>query len=70
MVLGGGEGRGQITKVTRKLAEIIKRLRMLSKTNCCIINFQIDCLILFIDDISFQEARFGHFNLFNAFLII
>ena len=54
-------------KETRKLPEIIKKIENVVEDNFFYAKFPDKMVAFVVDDISFQESGFGHFNLFNAF---
>ncbi|WP_294962638.1 hypothetical protein [uncultured Flavobacterium sp.] len=52
---------------TRKIGEIINKLQNVIEDKFLYNKFPDKILGLVVEDVSFQEAGFGHFNLFNAF---
>lgn len=56
-----------MNKENRKLSDIIKTIENIVENKLLYSKFPSKMLNLVVDDISFQEAGFGHFNFFNAF---
>ena len=52
---------------TRKISEIINKLQNVIEDKFLYNKFPDKMLGLVVEDVSFQEAGVGHFNLFNAF---